>query len=173
MATAMRKFGNIFKVIGQKEIYLPPIKAVVTLLRTKHLPPTFARFRVPLNWNKLDLKDYLYHAYGVEALHVRSVVRISPIQPNKPAETRASKRQWHRPISTKYMTIRMEKPFVWPEEPKDYTPWDRKGYNAANAMRDEEEEKLLPEGKSKLPPDASWLKAEARKLMQSRDSAAR
>lgn len=34
------------------------------------------------------------------------------------------------------MTVEMEKPFVWPAEPEDYTPWDRERFLA---MRDEPE----------------------------------
>ena len=138
MEKLIRPYGNVFRVLGRKQIYLPPIKAVVTLLRSKHLPPYFAKFRVPLNWTKLDLKDYLYHAYDVKALHVRSFVKLSPVMENKPGETKPRGRKWYRPASTKYMTIRMERPFVWPEEPTDFTPWNREGFHAANRMRDEE-----------------------------------
>lgn len=114
------------------------------------------------------MKDYLYHAYGVESLHVRSVVRLSPIEENKPSELRVRGRRWHRPASKKYMTIRMEKPFVWPEEPLDYKPWDRESYEAANDQRREEEEAMTPKGNSMEPSDAKWLKEKAAKLRNER-----
>lgn len=47
---------------------------VLTLLRTPHSPPHFASFLTPLYLNKLDLKDYLWHAYGLQVLGVRSYV---------------------------------------------------------------------------------------------------
>jgi large subunit ribosomal protein L23 len=140
MASLLSSYGNVFRVIGQKEIHLPPIQAVVTLLRTKDLPPTFARFRVPLNWNKLDLKDYLYHAYGVEALHVTSSVKLSPILENKPSDTMKRGRKWYRPISKKFMTIRMDKAFVWPDEPEDFSPWDKKAFMAQRDARERQRE---------------------------------
>ena len=37
---------------------------MLTLLRTPNSPPNFATFLVPLNLNKLDMRDYLFHAYG-------------------------------------------------------------------------------------------------------------
>ena len=35
-------------------------------------------------------------------------------------------RHWFRPESEKYMTVEMEKPFVWPEAPESWEPWARK-----------------------------------------------
>lgn len=35
-------------------------------------------------------------------------------------------RHWFRPESEKYMTVEMEKPFVWPEDPESWEPWGKK-----------------------------------------------
>lgn len=35
-------------------------------------------------------------------------------------------RHWFRPESEKYMTVEMDKPFVWPEAPESWEPWARK-----------------------------------------------
>jgi hypothetical protein len=56
----------------------------LTLLRTPHAPPHFASFLTPLNLNKLDLKDYLYHAYGLKVLNVRSYVIQAKVREDKP-----------------------------------------------------------------------------------------
>jgi large subunit ribosomal protein L23 len=95
-------------------------KFTITLLRTPHLPPNFAQFVVPLNINKLDLRDYLLHAYGVEVLNVRSFITQRKIERTKPGTTGL---HYYRPRSIKKMTVELVKPFVYPEEPKDLSPY--------------------------------------------------
>ena len=70
-----------------------------------------------MTWNKFDIRDYLYHAYGVRALRVRSAVQAQPLtlRDNKPG-------QWKRPQSIKWMTVEMDKPFVYPDPPEDLSP---------------------------------------------------
>lgn len=92
----------------------------LTLLRTPEQPPTFASFIVPLNINKLDLRDYLFHAYGVRVRGVRSYIQQQKIRQDKPGAIRIAPRKWYRPRSIKKMLVEMEKPFVWPEEPENY-----------------------------------------------------
>lgn len=94
----------------------------LTLLRTPFLPPDYASFIVPLNLNKLDLKDYLYHAYDVRVLSVRSYVQQQPVRQDRPGAIDPKPRRWFRPRAIKKMTVHLEKGFVWPEEPKDYKP---------------------------------------------------
>ena len=84
----------------------------ISLLHSAHLPPTMARFLVPLNFNKYDLRDYLFHAYGVRALKIRSYVDQQPV-------TRNNAGRIIRPQSLKRMTVDMDKPFVWPSPPED------------------------------------------------------
>lgn len=133
---------------GSKEIYLyvrtvhptmasltvcPSPKFTVALVRTPDASPYHARFHVPLDFSKYDLRDYLYHAYKVKAFNIRSFVKQMPVR-----DTAARPRTWFRPESKKYMTIEMERPFVWPATPKDLKPWggideDKKG-NAVAKM---------------------------------------
>lgn len=88
-------------------------------MRTPHLPPNFAQFIVPLNINKLDLRDYLFHAYGVEIYSVRSYITQQKVQRTKPGFVAT---RYYRPRSIKKMTVELVKPFVYPDEPVDLTP---------------------------------------------------
>lgn len=90
----------------------------LTLIRTPKLPPTFATFIVPLNLNKLDIRDYLYHAYGLEVTGVRSYIQLQKLRQDKPGAKRPASRKWFRPRSVKRMTVEMVKPFAWPSELK-------------------------------------------------------
>lgn len=100
-----------FKV-GQNEIYLP--KARISLLRpnAKHSPYQ-AKFLVPRNFNKLDLRDYLWHIYGLRALNI--TVQLLH------AKWERGIRDLGRYRGTQYkkMTIDMEEPFIWPELPEE------------------------------------------------------
>jgi large subunit ribosomal protein L23 len=86
----------------------------VTLIKS-HLPPNFARFIVPISFNKLDLRDYLFHAYNVRTLHIRSSIAQGKASKNE-------KGQLKRDPPTKYMTAQLLEPFVWPAE-----PWVKEG----------------------------------------------
>lgn len=89
---------------------------LITMLRPKpNNPPTLATFRVPLTFNKFDMRDYLLHAYKVETAGVRSLVAQQAIE--KP-EFGGRKRKAHRPRSIKYMIVELVKPFVWPPLPE-------------------------------------------------------
>lgn len=95
-------------------------KFTIALVRTPHLSAYHARFLVPLNFSKYDLRDYLYHAYNVKIYNIRSFVKQEPVR-----DTREQPRHWFRPDSKKYMTVEMEKPFVWPADPKSWEPWGK------------------------------------------------
>ncbi len=78
---------------------------------------------VPLNLNKLDLRDYLYNVYNIKVLSVRSFVAQSPVRQDKPDAERPKPRKWYREKAKKYMIAEMERPFVWPDVPEDFAPW--------------------------------------------------
>ncbi|KAF8459567.1 ribosomal protein L23-domain-containing protein [Terfezia claveryi] len=105
---------------GKKQVFLPNFR--IGLLRASHLPPNFAQFIVPLNFTKLDLKDYLFHAYGVKVLSVRSYVVQQKVKRIKNLEE--PRRELYRPRAIKKMTIELERPFLYPAEPTDLSPWD-------------------------------------------------
>lgn len=100
-----------FKV-GEKKVYLP--KARVCLLRpnAKHTPYQ-AKFLVPRNFNKMDLRDYLWHVYGLRALNVTVQLLHASFRRSPDDHAR------YRGPQFKKMTIDMEEPFVWPELPQE------------------------------------------------------
>jgi large subunit ribosomal protein L23 len=109
------------------------------MVRVPGLSPYHARFQVPLDFSKYDLRDYLYHAYNVRCFNVRSNVKQMPVR-----DTQSQQRHWFRAESKKYMTVEMEQPFVWPETP-DMAPWGNsekrqeiKDNKWANGVRDTE-----------------------------------
>ncbi|KAJ9627723.1 mitochondrial 54S ribosomal protein YmL41 [Taxawa tesnikishii (nom. ined.)] len=73
------------------------------------------------------MRDYLWHAYNVRAVNIRSFVY----------QKRPKANHWYRPKSSKKMTVEMDSPFVWPEEPEDYAEWNKETY--AQAEKDNEE----------------------------------
>lgn len=106
--------------IGEDVLIDSSPKFTVALIRTPKLSPYHARFLVPLDFSKYDLRDYLFHAYNVKCFNIRSYVKQMPVR-----DTREQPRHWFRAESKKYMTVEMEQPFVWPEVP-DLEPWGQK-----------------------------------------------
>ncbi|KAI6382400.1 hypothetical protein MCOR25_000696 [Pyricularia grisea] len=138
MATAAAKMasqaGPTFRV-GGKQVFLPT--ALVTYLPSQR-DPNFARFQVPMTFNKLDLRDYLYHCYNVEVRSVRSFIQQSPI---KIREDRLTNDKPHmvkkmRPQSKKFMIVELVKPFMPPSKPEDLSPWEIENLNVKQAESD-------------------------------------
>jgi large subunit ribosomal protein L23 len=75
----------------------------------------FAKFLVPLWFNKLDLRDYLFHGYNVRAFNIRSHILQRPADLLYKTPHGRWIRKWHRVQSLKFMIIEMDKPFVWPQ----------------------------------------------------------
>jgi len=90
-------------------------------MRTPHLPPRYAAFDVPLDFNKLDMKSYLKQAYNVDVVHIRSTVIQQKVQ-RKPTSSPYSQGRLFRPKSKKKMTVQLVEPFIWPEPIKDLSP---------------------------------------------------
>lgn len=78
------------------------------------MSPYLASFIVPLRFNKLDLRDYLWHAYGVPVLKVRSFVNPRPLTSSGTHQGASI----IRPSGQKMMIVELESPFVWPERVK-------------------------------------------------------
>ncbi|KAI0478909.1 hypothetical protein GGR56DRAFT_632500 [Xylariaceae sp. FL0804] len=153
--------------IGSKQVFLP--RHVITFLRPKEgQPADMATFKVPLRFNKLDMRDYLLHCYGVATRGVRSQLRQQP----------ASKKEAHGRITRgppiKTMTVELERPFRWPAVPEDLTPWNPEGqerrHRAESAMRDRQEA-LQKRGEIRLrdtdevPPARLSLRTDAQELL--------
>lgn len=100
---------------GSKSIYLP--FAQIKLLRpnAKHTPYQ-AKFIVPKSFNKLDLRDYLYHIYGLRALNVTSTLTPAKFIRSMPAPYGSR----YRSQQLKKMTIDLTEPFVWPAETEEF-----------------------------------------------------
>ncbi|KAI0840935.1 hypothetical protein F5Y06DRAFT_294206 [Hypoxylon sp. FL0890] len=102
---------------GTKKVFLPDHK-IAFLRPRENQPPNFASFRVPLTFNKLDIRDYLLHAYNVPVLGVRS-----QLTQRRPRQSKLHQRIY-RPPPVKTMTVELQKPFAWPKEPEDLEPWN-------------------------------------------------
>ncbi|KAL2258683.1 hypothetical protein VTK26DRAFT_7934 [Humicola hyalothermophila] len=113
MAAVTEAAAQIPRKFGKKQIFLP--NHVIAFIRPKpKQPPNLATFVVPLQFNKLDLRDYLYHAYNVEVTAVRSFIN----QP-APRQKFGHTGKWYRPRAQKMMIAELVKPFVWPEPPAE------------------------------------------------------
>ncbi|KAM3160470.1 54S ribosomal protein L41 [Lachancea thermotolerans] len=104
-----------FKV-GGTPVFFPKARVVLLRPNAKHTPFQ-AKFIVPKSFNKLDLRDYLFHVYGLRAMNVTTQLlhgkytRVNQVMPR------------YRSAQIKKMTIDMAEPFVWPAEPVDKEPW--------------------------------------------------
>jgi large subunit ribosomal protein L23 len=100
---------------GSKPIYLP--FASIKLLRpnAKHTPYQ-AKFIVPKSFNKLDLRDYLYHIYGLRVLNVTSALMPGKFIRSMPAPYGSR----YRDSQIKKMTVDLIDPFVWPAENDEF-----------------------------------------------------
>ncbi|KAL3451952.1 ribosomal protein L23-domain-containing protein [Aspergillus insuetus] len=146
----------------RKQVYLPNF--TIALIRTPFLPPRFASFYVPLNFNKLDIRDYLQRLYGVGVLRVRSYVEQMKVTRMK--RNGNGYGQLRRPQSKKRMMVEMREPFVWPEAPEDMTPWEKDQYFKAAEYQDNIQKSQQFENKTK--PNAAEresFEAEAKKLL--------
>ncbi|KAJ8126894.1 hypothetical protein O1611_g6744 [Lasiodiplodia mahajangana] len=93
---------------------------MVTFLAPRtNQPPTFATFKVPLTFNKFDIRDYLLHAYKTPVLAVRSQLRQQRVRRSKVHG------RIYRPPPIKTMTVQLTQPFVWPRVPTDVKPWKK------------------------------------------------
>ncbi|KAK4178235.1 putative mitochondrial LSU ribosomal protein L23 precursor [Triangularia setosa] len=157
-----------WKRFGEKQLFLP--NHVVALLRPKpKQSPHLATFAVPLQFNKLDLRDYLHHAYGVETTAIRSFI-------NQPKPERKNKNgPWYRPRAQKMMIAELVKPFVWPDpvkEEEDLKQWDHEMFQKLQKDRRAQEKKQKNPKKVPLrtklavPDDVRSVSEQARELLR-------
>lgn len=135
---------------------------VITMVRPRpDAPANIAEFIVPLNLNKLDIRDYLYNVYDVRALGVRSYVQQQKVKLRPQSQTRAM----YRPRAIKKMFVELEKPFVWPEEPKTFEDWDKKTFDAAQEDQKAMMDTINPESKKKPSKDRLSMREQAKLLL--------
>lgn len=97
--------------VGDRRIYFPTARVVLLRPNAKHTPYQ-AKFIVPKGFNKLDLRDYLYHIYGLRALSITTQLMHSKFERSLPLPFRPR----HRTPQVKKMTVTMLEPFVWPND---------------------------------------------------------
>lgn len=141
----------------------------VTLLHTPNIAPTFAQFLVPLSFNKLDMRDYLFHAYNVRVHNIRSFIKQHPIQSVETGHWRdlPGKRRQFRPKSTKKMLVELDKPFVWPETPTDLAKWDKDRHSALESARNLEIYGLKDQGR--LHDERTSIADQAMRLLEGKE----
>ncbi|CDR42981.1 CYFA0S10e04500g1_1 [Cyberlindnera fabianii] len=105
-----------FRVGGRKQ-YFPTARVILLRPNAKHTPYQ-AKFIVPKSFNRMDLRDYLYHVYGLRAFNITTQLLHAPYTRDGNAVAR------YRTGQIKKMTIDMTEPFVWPEEPKNKNKWN-------------------------------------------------
>lgn len=114
--TAIDEDKPHFKV-GNKQLFFPKARIILLRPNAKHTPYQ-AKFIVPKSFNKLDLRDYLFHIYGLRAMNITTQLlharyrRYTPMLPR------------YREPQIKKMTIDMAEPFIWPNEPENKDPWN-------------------------------------------------
>lgn len=57
-------------------------------------------------------------------------------------------------------------PFVWPEAPTDFSAWDKEAQEKAEAARDDEQERMGPQGRNLPKPDGKKLREQAEELLR-------
>ncbi|OQD76448.1 hypothetical protein PENDEC_c004G03575 [Penicillium decumbens] len=153
----------------RKQIYLPEF--TIALVRTPFLSTRYAQFRVPLNLNKLDMRDYLERVYGVGVLSVRSYVQLQPI--TRITRDGRNMGAWRRPKSEKRMTVELREPFVWPEEPTDLSRWEKESWDSGERFQTQMRRENRQRGDAAEKPDEKMRKAfkeQAEELKQDKEA---
>ncbi|KAI0996686.1 hypothetical protein K3495_g11496 [Podosphaera aphanis] len=160
MASNLALLGRKPPKLGNKKIYLPDF--TITLLNTPNSPPTFASFIVPLKFNKLDMRDYLWNMYNIRCLDVRSYIVQQKLQYDRPGAARP-RREPYRPKAIKRMTIEMEKGFVWPKM-GDLESWDNKAFLATQKEQEEFQDEMRPSYRQQPSKERESLAQQAKEL---------
>ncbi|KAJ5697674.1 54S ribosomal protein [Penicillium malachiteum] len=153
----------------RKQVYLPSF--TIALARTPFLSPRYAQFHVPLNFNKLDMRDYLKNLYNVNVIKIRSYVEQQPI--TRITRDGRSLGKWRRPKSTKRMTVELREPFVWPEAPASLDQWEHEAWKTTNKAQQEAQKEGAQKGDASEKPDKKLreaFKEQAEELKKDKES---
>ncbi|KAJ2900849.1 mitochondrial 54S ribosomal protein YmL41 [Coemansia aciculifera] len=117
---------------GSLRVYFPNL--VFKIIPDARLSKNQAAFRVPLNVNKLDIKDYLTHIYNVNVTDVRTAVFPGKVTLNRFTG------QKERSSRTKKAIVTTTEEFEYPEEAnvdRDFGGLDMKyeGLRRANKLK--------------------------------------
>lgn len=67
------------------------------------------------------------------------------------------------------MLVELEKPFVWPEEIKDFAQWDKDTYDAAQKEQEEFSKSLRLDAKEKPSKERAGIAEQARALLEGKE----
>jgi len=131
--------------VGGKQLYFPTARVVLLRPNAKHTPYQ-AKFIVPKTFNKMDLRDYLYHLYGLRVFKVTTQLIAGKF-------VRSGSNARYRSPQIKKMTVDLMDPFIWPEEPVD-----KKEQFNINYMKDLDKyaEEARREGSDKFKPGKAF-----------------
>ncbi|GMG21316.1 unnamed protein product [[Candida] boidinii] len=101
--------------VGSKKLFFPGARICLLRPNAKHTPYQ-AKFIVPKSFNKLDLRDYLYHIYGLRVLNITVALTPAKFQRSLPMPYRTR----HRAPQIKKMTVDLTEPFIWPAETQQF-----------------------------------------------------
>lgn len=120
--------------VGGKQVFFPKARIILLRPNAKHTPYQ-AKFIVPKSFNKLDLRDYLFHVYGLRAMNITTQLLHGKYTRVNIASSR------FRGPQIKKMTIDMAEPFIWPEEPKkeENSAWNDDLIRNLELYRDEQQ----------------------------------
>lgn len=116
--------------VGGRQSYFPKARIILMKPGARHTPYQ-AKFVVPKSFNKLDLRDYLYHVYGLRVLRVTTQISAGTVRYIGMWRTRSPQ--------IKTMIVDMEQPFIWPSdesvENSQNISYLRENMRYMNAMR--------------------------------------
>lgn len=123
---------------------------------------------MPLQWNKFDLRDYLWNLYGVEVRKVRSYVKEQPLE-----QRVGLPNSWYRPRAKKIMTVELAKPFQWPELPENKRPWNKEMWDMRQELFDKNQKESMDRQRGRIPlvseadetPERKELRSMAQKML--------
>lgn len=65
------------------------------------------------------------------------------------------------------MTVELQRPFVWPEEPEDYQEWNRKEVEGSSEEQEKAQEKERPSGATMAPEERmESMREQAKALLE-------
>lgn len=121
--------------------------------------------------NKLDLRDYLWHAYGVRSLGITTRILPNAVQESNPNVERPV-RSLFRPAPTKKMTVLMDKPFVWPSPPEKNVreeQFNTTQFRAASLEQEKQADKMRKRDTYVDVEDRKAMREQAERLLKGRE----
>lgn len=77
--------------------------------------------------------------------------------------------RWYRPRATKKMTVELSRasgPFIWPDEPTDFSAWSKNVYDTSAREKEAEEKRMSPGAATLEKEDGAVLRTQAERLLR-------